>query len=88
MLKEILVNFSILILSLIEVELAEANSLQTSFSNRFPDVSSIKDSSRETTFKPKIFQQKQNYLETNSKKISNDIVEIPMEKQNRVFPPS
>ncbi|BCU11655.1 MAG: TolC family protein [Microcystis sp. M048S1] len=86
MLREILVNSLILSLSLIEVELAEANPLQTSFSNRFPDVSSIKDSSRETTFKPKILQQKQNYLETNSKKISNDIVEIPMEKQNQSFP--
>ena len=86
MLRKILVNSSILILSLIEVEFAEANPVQTSFSNRFPYLSSLKDSSRETTFEPKLSQQKQNSLETNSKKISSDIVESPMEKQNHNFP--
>jgi len=78
MLRKILVNSSILILSLIEVEFAEANPVQTSFSNRFPYLSSLKDSSRETTFEPKLSQQKQNSLETNSKKISSDIVESTM----------
>jgi outer membrane protein TolC len=86
MLREILVNSSILILSLTEVELAKANPVQTSFSKQFADVYSLKNSSRKTNFEPKLLQQKQNYLERKSKKISNDIVEITMEKQNQSFP--
>lgn len=69
MLREILVNSSILILSLTEVELAEANPVQTSFSNQFPDVYSLKNSSRKTNFEPKLLQQKKIILRQTRKKL-------------------